>query len=33
MENLNEFYEWMLKMNNIHLADNKQMTAAFEKID
>ena len=31
MEDVNKFYEWMLKMGNIHLADNEQMSKAFEK--
>lgn len=32
MENVNRFYEWMLAMGNIHLADNEQMTKAFERV-
>jgi hypothetical protein len=32
MENLDRFYEWMLAMGNIHLADNEQMSKAFEAI-
>jgi hypothetical protein len=32
MENQMKFYEWMLKMNNIHLADNKKMAKAYEAI-
>jgi hypothetical protein len=32
MENLEKFYEWMLKMNNIHLADNAKMAKAYEAI-
>ena len=31
MENANKFYEWMLKVKSIHLADNVQMAKAFEK--
>ena len=31
MEDVNKFYEWMLKIKNIHLADNLQMSKAFEK--
>ena len=31
MEDVNKFYEWMLKMGNIHLADNEKMAKAFEK--
>jgi hypothetical protein len=33
MENVNKFYEWMVAMGNIHLSDDQQMTAAFERID
>jgi hypothetical protein len=32
MEEAEKFYEWMLKMGNIHLADNEQMLKAFEEI-
>ena len=33
MENVNKFYEWMLRIGNIHLADNEEeMTRAFSKI-
>jgi hypothetical protein len=32
MENQERFYEWMLRMGNIHLADNEQMTKAFERV-
>ena len=32
MENLERFYEWMSKMNNIHLADNEKMAKAYEVI-
>ena len=32
MENLNRFYDWMLKMGSIHLADNARMSRAFEVI-
>ena len=32
MENLERFYEWMLKMNNIHLANNEKMAKAYEAI-
>ena len=32
MENVNKFYEWMLAMGNIHLADNEQMSKAFERV-
>ena len=32
MENVNKFYEWMLAIGNIHLADNDKMTKAFQKV-
>jgi hypothetical protein len=32
MEDVNKFYEWMLKMKSIHLADNEQMSKAFERV-
>lgn len=32
MENLDRFYEWMLAMGNVHLADNEQMSKAFEVV-
>jgi hypothetical protein len=32
MEDVNKFYEWMLKMKSIHLADNEQMSKAFIKV-
>ena len=32
MEEVNKFYEWMLKIKSIHLADNAQMSRAFEKL-
>jgi hypothetical protein len=32
MENLDRFYEWMLAMGNVHLADNEQMSKAFEAV-
>jgi hypothetical protein len=32
MENLNRFYDWMLKMGNVYLADNEKMTKAYEII-
>lgn len=27
-----KFYNWMIKMSNIHLADNEQMNSAFIKV-
>lgn len=32
MEEAIKFYEWLLKMKSIHLADNDGMTLAYEKI-
>ena len=32
MENQERFYEWMLKMGNIHLASNEKMSKAYEVI-
>jgi len=32
MSEVEKFYEWMLKMGNIHLADNEKMSKAFNKI-
>jgi hypothetical protein len=32
MENQERFYEWMLKMGNIHLANNEEMARAYSKI-
>jgi hypothetical protein len=32
MENLDRFYDWMLRMGNVHLADNEQMSKAYEAI-
>ena len=32
MENLNRFYDWMLAMGNIHLADNEKMAEAFTRV-
>jgi hypothetical protein len=29
MEEVNKFYEWLLKMGNIHLADNDKMSKAY----
>lgn len=29
---VNGFYEWMLKIKNIHLADNKQMSEAYNRV-
>ena len=29
MEEANKFYEWLLKMKNIHLADNEGMAKAY----
>lgn len=32
MENQERFYNWMLAMGSIHLADNARMSRAFEVI-
>jgi len=32
MENLERFYDWMLAMGNVHLADNEKMAKAYEAI-
>ena len=32
MTEVEKFYEWMLKIQSIHLADNEQMYKAFETI-
>jgi hypothetical protein len=32
MENANKFYDWMLAMGNIYLADNNEMAKAYDKI-
>ncbi len=32
MTEVEKFYEWMLKMGNVHLADNERMYEAFETI-
>ncbi len=32
MENQERFYEWMLKVKSIHLADNAQMSKAFIRV-
>jgi hypothetical protein len=29
---MSNFYEWMLKLKSIHLADSKRMSIAYEKI-
>lgn len=32
MEDALKFYEWLLKMKNIHLADHNSMSLAYEKV-
>ena len=32
MENLDRFYEWMLKIKSIHLANNEKMAKAYEAV-
>jgi hypothetical protein len=29
MEDVTKFYEWLLKMGNIHLADDQRMSKAY----
>ncbi len=33
MTEVEKFYEWMLKIGSIHLADNQQMSKAFEQFN
>lgn len=30
MKEVENFYEWLLKMNSVHLADNYKMTKAYD---
>lgn len=30
MEDVNKFYEWLLKVGSIHLADNNRMDKAYQ---
>ena len=32
MTEVEKFYEWLLKIQSIHLADNQKMVKAFEKL-
>jgi hypothetical protein len=32
MEEAERFYEWLLKIKNIYLADNQKMCEAYDKI-
>lgn len=32
MEEAMKFYEWLLKIKNIHLADNERMSIAYAKV-
>lgn len=32
-QNLDRFYDWLLRVGNIHMADTHQMAAAYNKID
>jgi hypothetical protein len=32
MENQERFYQWMLKIGNVHMASNEKMTKAYEGI-
>lgn len=29
MDNVERFYEWLLKIKNIHMADNERMSKAY----
>ena len=29
---MSKFYDWMLKLKSVHLADNKRMSTAYEKV-
>ena len=33
MEKALRFHEWMVRIGNIHLADNEQMTNAYIKVE
>jgi hypothetical protein len=32
MEDAMRFYEWLLKMKNIHISDHNSMSLAYEKV-
>lgn len=32
MEDVNKFYEWLVKIKSVHLADNKRMTKAYDLV-
>jgi hypothetical protein len=32
MEDVNKFYEWLVKIKSIHLADNYRMSKAFDTV-
>jgi hypothetical protein len=32
MEEALKFYEWLLKMKNVHLADHNRMSLAYDKV-
>jgi len=32
MEDVTKFYEWLLKIKSIHLADNQRMSKAFDTV-
>jgi hypothetical protein len=32
MEDAQKFYEWLVKMKSIHLADNQSMAKAYEQV-
>ncbi len=32
VKDMNRFHKWMLKLKNVHLADNEGMSEAFQKV-
>lgn len=32
MEDVNKFYEWLVNIKSIHLADNERMSEAFDRV-
>jgi len=32
MEDVNRFYEWLVNIKSVHLADNKRMSEAFDRV-
>jgi len=29
---MNDFYDWLLKIKNVHMADTKRMSEAYQKV-